>query len=247
MRHSRQHSVGEAFASVKKRLDQRDYAHLATSVVLVVAALMSFALNGRWFGWPLVAIVDVYLILLLVFAACRFSWLLPDRSMALLVVAFTFAALVLAFATLHGTCDCFTRRDIGVDPNTTAVTLSTTTLIDRWEAAYLSLGVITTAATDYVPADGRARAAVAAEIVSGLLFLIVAFPILAGRLALFEEATAAPGVPDGKFRVKKLLNNKWQVTVVQVMEIVKESDDALADEAEVVIEDGKVISVKKPS
>jgi hypothetical protein len=55
------------------------------------------------------------------------------------------------------------------------------------EATYVSLDVITTAAPDYAPTDGAGRFAVAVETVSGLLLLLVAFPILAARLGLFEK------------------------------------------------------------
>jgi hypothetical protein len=205
--------------------------------VLVAGAFGSFfSPSVHWLGWLLVGIVDAYLIFLLVFAACRCFWLLLDRSTALVVVPFIFAALVVAFASLYGTCDCFIRRDFSVDAKTAAVTISTTKLTNHWEAAYLSLAVITTAAADYTPADGMARLAVALETVSGLLFLLAAFPILAARLALFEQSGSPGPPPDGKFRVKKT-GEGWAVT------IIKEHETKLSEnleELQVVVKDGKV-------
>ena len=101
--------------------------------------------------------------------------------------------------------------------------------MSAWETA-----VITTAAPDYAPTNGDGRYAVAVETASGLLFLLVAFPILVARLGLFDKGAIPPGAPDGKFRVKKVPGAKWQVTVVR--EVMKESDDVLDGEAEVVIE-----------
>jgi len=179
--------VREAWASVRDRWKGWDRAHLIFSIVCAATALASFATSASGLGWSLVGLVDAYLIVLLVFVACQWIEPLPDRSTALVVVAFLFAALVVAFATIYGTCNCFTRQYLGADPRTATITLTKDTLTDHWEAAYVSLGVITTAATDYTPADGEARFAVAFETVSGLLFLLVAFPILATRLGLFKE------------------------------------------------------------
>ncbi len=177
--------------AVRRRWNRWDAAHLIFSIACVVAALVSFGLDAHGLGWFSVGLVDAYLIVVLVVAACRWFRLLLDRSTALAVVTFLFAAQVIAFATIYDTCDCFTRRDLGVDPRTADVTITTTKLTDHWEAAYLSLAVITTAATDYAPADGKARGqahfAVAFETVSGLLFLLVAFPLLAARLGLFKR------------------------------------------------------------
>lgn len=132
-------------------------------------------------------------------------------------------------------CDCFTKRELGNDPKTTAVTVSTTKLPSALDATNVSLAVITTAAADYAPTDNAGRRAVAAETVSGLLFLLVAFPILAARLALFEESTSPGPPPDGKFRVKKT-SEGWTVT------IVREDESKLSeklDELQVVFKDGK--------
>ena len=98
------------------------------------------------------------------------------------------------------------------------------------------MAVITTAAPDYAPTTREGRSAVAWETVSGLLFLLVAFPILAARLAIFD---GPPKAPDGKFRVQ-LSDGKWQV-----IEVKNVTTEVVIEEPEVVIKNGKVVSVKK--
>jgi hypothetical protein len=126
---------------------------------------------------------------------------------ALAIVPLTFFALILAFATIFLKCDCFVGRgELGIEPTTAVVTVSekrgdlriepTTAVVtisppkmlhDGFQATYASLAVITTAAPDYAPTTPDGRFAVAFETVSGLLFLLVAFPILAARVALLQE------------------------------------------------------------
>jgi hypothetical protein len=242
---NRNKSLNHALAVVRNDMGRWDAIHSFISLLLLAGAAVSLSPSLHWLGWPTAIVIDAYLFMLLLVAACRCYWWLPERLTALFIVPAIFAALVLAFATVFLTCDCFTKRELGNDPKTAAVTVSTTKLPDAREATYVSLAVITTAAADYAPADSAGRYAVGVETVSGLLFLLVAFPILAARLAEFEEGASPPGVPKGEFRVKRMSDGKWEVTVIEKKK--KTSDEVLGDEAEVIIENGQIISVKKPS
>jgi hypothetical protein len=175
----------------------KDVVHLVVSLLLFVGAWE--ALHFRRLGWPAVIGIDLYLFGLVFLAARRrYSWL-PTRLLALFTLPITFFALVLAFATVFLKCHCFEKRDLHMDSQTKKITVSSTRLCNAVEATYVSLAVITTAAPDYAPNNPPGRFAVAVEAVSGLLFLLVAFPILAARLADFakEEASGPPGVAGG--------------------------------------------------
>jgi hypothetical protein len=169
-----------------KKLKGLDATHFGVSVLLLAGAWVSLGL--RWSGWPAVIGIYVYLVGLLLLAACRCHTLLPDRLTALAIVPLTFFALIFAFATIFLKCDCFVSRELHIEPKRAAVTVSRPPkLPDAVEATYVSLAVITTAAPDYAPTTHEGRSAVAWETVSGLLFLLVAFPILAARLALLKD------------------------------------------------------------
>jgi hypothetical protein len=191
-----------------KRLNRWDAIHFGVSLALFGGAWLS--LDFRWSGWPAVIVIYVDLVGLLLLAACRCHCWLPDRLTALAIVPLTFFALILAFATIFLKCDCFEQRgelsiepktavvtvsekrgDLSIEPMTAVVTISPPQMLhDGLQATYVSLAVITTAAPDYAPTTRKGRSAVAWETVSGLLFLLVAFPILAARLALFPEGAS---------------------------------------------------------
>jgi len=216
-----------------------DGVHLLVSVLLLAGAWSSRFPSFSSLGRYAVVGIDGYFLVLLLLAACRCHQLLPDRFTALFIALFTFAALVFAFATVFLENGRFEKRELGMDSRTKRVTVSSPTLTDAREARYVSLAVITTAAPDYAPTTSEGRREVALETLSGLLFLLVAFPILAARLAVFE---GPPKAPDGKFRVK-FSDGKWQVTVVR--DVTTEVPGVLGEEAEVVITNGKVFSVTK--
>src|SRR6266853_4371576 len=185
-------------------MDRWDAIHLILSVLLLALAGGSRLPNLNWLGLPAVIGIDLYLFGLLLVAACRCYWMLPERLTALFIVPCTFLALVLAFGTLFLKCDCFEKRsefsiepavvtvsekrgDLRIEPKTAVITVSPPKMLpDGTQATYVSLAVITTAAPDYAPTNRQGDREVAEETVSGLLFLLVAFPILAARLALFK-------------------------------------------------------------
>jgi len=102
---------------------------------------------------------------------------IPERVPALFVVLLLFLALVLAFGRLYIASAQIYRGS---------------TLLDGpSDALYYSVVTITTLGYgDYAPNDSNARWLVVFELMSGLLFLIMAFPILGSRLADFGEEEA---------------------------------------------------------
>ena len=226
--------VNDGLALSTADMNRWDGFHSIVSALLLAGALLSLLFH--WLGLPAVIAVDLYLLVLLLLAACRCYSLLPDRFTALFIALFTFAALVCAFATVFLENGRFEKRDFYMDSQTKRIAVSSTTLPDAREATSVSLAVITTAAPDYAPTTPEGRSAVAFETVSGLLFLLVAFPILAARLAVFE---GPPKVPDLRFRAK-LTDGKWQV-----FQVTNVTTEAVIQEIEVVIKKGKVDSVTK--
>jgi len=239
-------TIAGAWRDTRKeiKINGPDGVHLVVSVVLLVGAWGSRFPSFTWLGWwPVIGIL-ADLLLLLFLVACRCYSLLPQRLTALVIVALTFMALVLAFAALFLKCDCFEKRELSVNPKTSAVTVMRTKLPDAVEARYVSFAVITTAAAEYAPTDGDGGFAVEMETVSGLLFLLVAFPILAARLGEFDKRASPPGGPEGRFAVEIMSDGKWQVTVVE--KVTTPSLVVLGKKAVVVIQNGKVTAVEKP-
>lgn len=95
---------------------------------------------------------------------------IPELVPALGIVALLFLSLVFSFGRLYIASHQVCRGTVPLE--------------SRSDALYYSLVTITTLGYgDYAPNDSTARWIVIFELASGLLFLIMAFPILASRLA----------------------------------------------------------------
>src|SRR5438876_2389224 len=119
-------AVKDGLAATRGDMSGWDLIHFIVSAVLLARALLS--LLRHWSGLPAVVAVDLYLLVLLLLAACRCYSLLPDRFTALFMALFTFAALVFGFATVFLENGCFEKRELGMNSRTKRVTVSSTNL-----------------------------------------------------------------------------------------------------------------------
>jgi ion channel len=144
---------------------------------------LSLLFSGHPYAeWGVVATVDFYLVALLLSAARtgRTSierWpKMPDRDWGLLILLLLFVGLVSAFGGIY----------IGTGK---VVHSPCSVLESSWDSLYFSIVTITTLGYgDYAPSSTYARYAVIAELVSGMLLLILAFPVLVSRLAAFGDS-----------------------------------------------------------
>ena len=160
---------------------------LAGSLVLGLRGIA-----GVWVvAWAVVAVTDVYLILLLWSAAnksspSRETWPgLPYRQSALIILPLVLGALVCAFAALY---------------------LDATLPKSRLGAAYFSFVNLATFTYDQNSLTTRlTKWIAAAQLGSGLLLLICAFPLLVSRLATFPDDVKGVAVKQLTFNGCKIL------------------------------------------
>jgi len=109
---------------------------------------------------------------------------LPNRLPAFFILGALFVALITAFASVH----------LWTDGLILTSSEPKTKMQGRWEALYFSGATITTLGYgDYRPMTPLAKISVLAEVFSGLLVLICAFPILIGRLTDFGDQSGMKG------------------------------------------------------
>jgi hypothetical protein len=146
--------------------------------------------------------VDVYLLLMLVTIVGKGKTLnsgglleVPDRGAALRILPLLLVALVTAFATVH--------RAVGFDGSDTP-----------WHALVDSF--VTAAGLDHTryltgtPTEW-ARGAVLIEVISALLFLLVFFPLLVSRLAMFSSDNAETTPPQPGLTLSGEATVSWSV------------------------------------
>jgi hypothetical protein len=159
--------------------------HLLAATGFLLASICLPYFTPPWLAWVLVALIDLYVALMLWAAAQLAShrdscgkansayetWPgMPRRDGALLVLVMLLAATTIAFATLY------------MQPGWLAESGG----IDRLSGLYFSVVTMATVGYgDLKPLSDCAKVAVVVQIVSGLLFLTAAIPILASRLADF--------------------------------------------------------------
>ena len=143
------------------------------------SGVASVVAGSRILAGIAIAISDLYLLLVLLFAALRSDdesfldrhpWaanFFPRRTAALLLVVLLFTAVLLGFAGLY----------VG-----TEIFASTKTPLD---AIYIS--VFTLALTDYSPKAGYGQLVVMSEVVNGVLLIVALFPLLISRISTFKD------------------------------------------------------------
>jgi hypothetical protein len=158
---------------------RKDFVLLAITSIAAAIGMRSVFAACRPLAWIAIGISDVYLALVLLFAAilsddrafaARWPWitgLFPRRTTALFVVTLLLLSIVSGFAGLYVGTDVFPSSKTPGD------------------ALYISL--FTLAFTDYGPKPGYGQFVVVGEVASGILFLIAAVPLLISRIATFES------------------------------------------------------------
>jgi hypothetical protein len=165
----------------KKTRRRRNLIHVVIALAVALSGLILLFCFRSDLGWLIVVIVDVYLAVLL-FTAARTGLThqepllgMPDRDWSLLILPCLFLALVSAFGSIYiGTAH--------------TVQSSQGELTGSWDSLYFSIVTITTLGYgDFVPGCLYGRLAVVGELLSGMLLLLLAIPILVSRLAGFGE------------------------------------------------------------
>jgi len=158
---------------------RKDFVLLAITSIAAAIGMRSVFAACRPLAWIAIGISDVYLALVLLFAAilsddrafaARWPWisgLFPRRTTALFVVTLLLLSIVSGFAGLYVGTQVF---PVSKTPG---------------DALYISL--FTLAFTDYGPKPGYGESVVVGEVASGILFLIAAVPLLISRIATFES------------------------------------------------------------
>jgi hypothetical protein len=211
--------------------DRCDWIHFGIGILALVSCLFPGA------AWLVAVIIDLYLIFLVLCAALKFAKCLPNRVPALFVMLALSFTLITAFANVYLHSPGLTKTELFME-NGTLKAAPPQPLTEASEAWYVSLATITTYGSDFVPSDRSARRAVTAEILSGALLLLTAFPILISRLAMFDEALFR----DGTFQLKKKKEGEWETTVLGTIPATTEIDGMV-----MTVKSGKVVSVGKPS
>jgi len=157
---------------------RKDLVLLTISFIAATVGITSVFVADRPFAWIAILISDSYLFFVSLFAAIlsdddtlaiRHPWitgLFPRRTTALFVVALLLVSIVSGFAGLY----------VG-----TGVFHSSKTPID---ALYISF--FTLAFTDFWPKPGYGQLVVIGQLISGVLYLFGAFPLLISRISTFR-------------------------------------------------------------
>jgi Ion channel len=189
---------GDGFRAYYK--DCANLLHVGAAALWVLLALIALVLSqNRWYAEaPMVAkaavaLVDLHLLALIVLAALRSDNLseasryLPQKLPGLLAfVGFVFV-VVSSFAVMYRSDDVQTSATpvVTCSPNgTCVVTQQSKLLCSMHDAVYFSVVTLATVGYgDYVPVGRDARFHVEWQIATGVLMLIVGFPLLLSRIA----------------------------------------------------------------
>lgn len=158
-----------------------DWPHMLGAVLLIVVAGLAlcvssfWSVGSFWLGAITVILVDLYLCLLLGWSSLSMSQKLPNRVVAFPILALIFFTLVLAFASVHLSLNELRNFKQEGLPGVT-------------DALYFSAVTITTLGDGrFDPIGWRGQLAIVAEVLSGLLLLIGAIPLLIGSLTVQPE------------------------------------------------------------
>jgi hypothetical protein len=164
---------------------------LGFAAASAVSGIIALYCESLFFSTIAICLIDGYLLLVLFAAAVRsdakhrflkggnksFMYcLFPRRISSFLMVILFFSALVMSFAAIYL---CLAQSEkFGRDP--------VPNISGCLDALYFSLVTISTVGFgDYAPSDPPGKLAVMAEILSGILLFIGAFPLLISRIADF--------------------------------------------------------------
>jgi hypothetical protein len=170
-------------------------------ILLVISSVHLFCgfLPRMSLGSIIIIVVDAYLFFLLLLAALKVLYPIPERQIALVSVPALLLVLMMSFADVYIRNEHITR---------TTTDCKVEALREPWDAAYFSLVTITTLGYgDYTPQDTGARKIVIGELLSGALLLLFAIPVLGSRLAMFDEPTGMKTV----LGIRRLDDGSWEV------------------------------------
>ena len=170
--------------------------------------VLMFVMFSFYFRWPkawsiaVVAIIDGYLIMVLVVAVMRSEihnefhsdGFLPTKTGALVTFAVCAIVFVISFANIYikiSSSSKINRTGSQTVVNTqfqSVDTSSSTIFISRKQALYFSVVTATTVGYgDYIPISNWAKFYVIFEISSSFLLFFAAFPLLISRVSNFTE------------------------------------------------------------
>jgi len=192
--------------------DPNTYFHPSFALLLAIGAGTALYCCLCGIAFVVIICADLYLFGLLIVAALRSDgidamyYLLPRRTPCVFAFGLLLPAILSSFAVLYqtnggvheqqmlkyvqlcsGSEDCTKLQIVKEDP---------VPLKSRMDAVYFSAVTITTLGYgDYTPATPTARVLVLWELGTGALMLIILFPLLVCRIAVFEESsvTGLPG------------------------------------------------------
>jgi len=161
--------------------DRKDDSRLLLILgVVTVIGIVSGPLRSQLAAWTAILAVDAYLSFVLVLAALRtdhaptfrasYPWiarLFPRRTAGFFLIVFLLTSVVFGFAGLYIGSDVFCHDKSWLD------------------AIYISFQTL--GFSDFQPKAGYGQRVVIAELASGVLLLIGAFPLLMSRMSTFES------------------------------------------------------------
>jgi hypothetical protein len=158
---------------------RRDIVLIVIFAFVSAIGMASVFLGCRFLAWIVIAISDLYLSIILLFAALRsdddgfldrHSWIIrffPRKTAGILVVALLFLSVVSGFAGLYVGTEVFS---------------SVNTPLDALYISFFTLGF-----TDYSPKPGYGQLVVVGQLVSGVLLLAALFPLHISRISTFKN------------------------------------------------------------
>jgi hypothetical protein len=209
--------------------DPSTYLHPLLALLLAIGAGTALYCSRCDIAFVVIVFADLYLLGLLILAALRSDgidamyYFLPRRTPCVFAFGLLLPAILCSFAVLY-------QMNGGVDEqqmpkyvqrcpaseNCTELHIDSVPLKTRMDAVYFSAVTITTLGYgDYTPATPTARGLVLWDLGTGALMLIILFPLLVCRIAVFEESSVAgscsgidqvfrSGIPEsGKYEITK--------------------------------------------
>src|SRR5207249_4140522 len=158
---------------------RRDIVLIVIFALVSAIGMASVFLGCRFLAWIVRAISELYLSIVLLFAARRsdddgfldrHSWItrfFPRKTAGILVVTLLFLSVVSGFAGLYVGTEVFSSIKTPLD------------------ALYISS--FTLALTDYSPKPGYGQLVVLGQLVSSILLLVALFPLLISRISTFKH------------------------------------------------------------
>jgi hypothetical protein len=158
---------------------RRDIVLIVIFAFVSAIGMASVFLGCRFLAWIVIAISDLYLSIVLLFAALRsdddgfldrHSWItrfFPRKTAGILVVTLLFLSVVSGFAGLYVGTEVFS---------------SIKTPLDALYISFFTLGF-----TDYSPKPGYGQLVVVGQLASGVLLLAALFPLHISRISTFKN------------------------------------------------------------